>query len=253
MVWRIRLVIDDGNPYYQMALDEALLILRSVNVIPDTLRLYVFNPSSVSIGYFQSLKRTVNIDQTVKLNIPIVRRITGGGAVYHDVNGEITYSLVSTLDRIPHDIAESYRFITMGVVYAAKYLGVNAEFKPVNDVVVDGRKFSGQAQIRRRGTVLQHGTFMYATNLDILASVLRVPQVKLRDKGVSSIRERVTTISEVLGRRVSRSEAIEALKYGFSKALDAELYEDKLKPVEVELAKSLEWKYRSREWLELRP
>jgi len=252
-MWRIRLIIDDGDPHYQMALDEALLTLRSLNVIPDTLRLYVFNPSGITIGYFQSLRRAVNVEKAKELNIPIVRRITGGGSVYHDANGEITYSIVSTLERLPKDVAKSYEFITKGIVYAAEYLGVEAKFIPINDVVIGGKKFSGQAQIRRRNTILQHGTFMYASDLDLLASVLRVPKIKLKAKKVPSIRERVTTVSEALGRRVSREEAIEALKYGFSRALNAELYEDSLRPEEIELAKNLIWKYMSREWLELRP
>jgi len=252
-VWRLRLIVDDGDPYYQMALDEALLILRYVNITPDTLRLYVFNPSAITIGYFQSLSRAVNLERARELGIPIVRRITGGGSVYHDSNGEITYSIVSTLDRIPRDVAKSYEVITKGIVYAAEYLGVEAKFIPINDVVIAGKKFSGQAQIRRRNTVLQHGTFMYATDLDLLASVLRVPKIKLKAKKVPSIRERVTTISEALGRRVTRDETIDALKYGFSKALNAELYEDQLRPEEIELAKNLMWKYKSREWLELRP
>ena len=252
-MWRIRLIIDDGDPHYQMALDEALLTLRSLNVIPDTLRLYVFNPSGITIGYFQSLRRAVNVEKAKELNIPIVRRITGGGSVYHDANGEITYSIVSTLERLPKDVAKSYEFITKGIVYAAEYLGVEAKFIPINDVVIGGKKFSGQAQIRRRNTILQHGTFMYASDLDLLASVLRVPKIKLKAKKVPSIRERVTTVSEALGRRVSREEAIEALKYGFSRALNAELYEDSLRPEEIELAKNLIWKYKSREWLELRP
>ena len=252
-MWCIRLIVDDGDPYYQMALDEALLILRSLNVIPDTLRLYVFNPSGITIGYFQSLRRAVNLEKARERNIPIVRRITGGGSVYHDANGEVTYSIVSTFERIPRDVAKSYEFITKGIVYAAEYLGVEAKFIPINDVIIGGKKFSGQAQIRRRNTILQHGTFMYASDLDILASVLRVPKIKLKDKKVPSIRERVTTVSEALGRRVSREEAIEALKYGFSRALNAELYEAPLRPEEIELAKNLVWKYKSKEWLELRP
>jgi len=247
------LIIDEADPYYQMALDEALLILRSLNVIPDTLRLYVFKPSAITIGYFQSLNRAVNLEKARELNIPIVRRITGGGAVYHDSQGEITYSIVTTVDKVSRDIAKSYEIITRGIIYAAEFLGVKAEFMPINDVVISGRKFSGQAQIRRRNTLLQHGTFMYATNLDILSQVLKVLQIKLRDKKVSSIRERVTTISEALGKYISRDEAIEALKKGFSRALNAVLYESELTVDEIELAKTLTWKYRSEEWLKLRP
>ena len=252
-MWRLRLIIDDGDPYYQMALDEAMLLLRSAGVIPDTLRLYVFNPSAATIGYFQSLSRSINKEFILENKIPVTRRITGGGSVYHDARGEITYAVIAGLERVPRDILESYRFITMGVIYAARSLGANADYVPLNDGVIDGKKFSGQAQTRKRNTLLQHGTFMYNTDLDMLAKILRAPRKKLRDKGVSSIRERVTTVSEVVGRRISREEAVEALIHGFSKALDAELVPGKLTSIELELAKTLRWKYMSWKWIELRP
>ena len=91
---RIRLIIDEGSATYNMAIDEAMLILRGLGVINDTLRLYIFKPSAVTIGYFQSVSRSVNLDFIKKNNIELVRRPTGGGAVYHDSEGEITYSIV---------------------------------------------------------------------------------------------------------------------------------------------------------------
>ena len=250
---RIRLIVDEGSATYNMAMDEAMLLLRGVGAIPDTLRLYVLKPSAVTIGYFQSVSKSVNLDFVRENNIALVRRPTGGGAVYHDSEGEITYAIIASADFVPGDLVNSFKFLASGVVEAARVLGVPAEFKPLNDVVVAGKKFSGQAQLRRLGAVLQHGTFMYGTNLDVLARSLLVPAVKLKDKNISSIKERVTTISEYLGRRVSRVEALEALIKGFKKALNVELIEDTLKESELVLAKSLEWKYTSREWTFLRP
>ncbi len=250
---RIRLIVDEGSATYNMAMDEAMLLLRGVGAIPDTLRLYVLKPSAVTIGYFQSVSKSVNLDFVRENNIALVRRPTGGGAVYHDSEGEITYAVITSADFAPGDLVDSFKFLASGVVEAARVLGVPAEFKPLNDVVVAGKKFSGQAQLRRLGAVLQHGTFMYGTNLDVLARSLLVPAVKLKDKNISSIKERVTTISEYLGRRVSRAEALEALIKGFKKALNVELIEDTLKESELVLAKSLEWKYTSREWTFLRP
>ena len=250
---RIRLVIDEGSATYNMAMDEAMLLLRGLGVIPDTLRLYVFKPSAVTIGYFQSVSKSVNLDYIRSNNIALVRRPTGGGAVYHDFNGEITYAIVMSASSVPTDLVDSFRFLTGGVVEAARILGAPAEFKPLNDVVISGKKFSGQAQLRRLGAVLQHGTFMYRTNLDVLAKSLLAPTIKLKDKKISSIRERVTTISEYLGRELSREEVLEALIKGFSKSLNVEFFEDSPKEVELTLAKSLEWKYMSREWNYLRP
>ncbi len=250
---RIRLIVDEGSAAYNMAMDEAMLLLRGLGVIPDTLRLYVFKPSAITIGYFQSVSKSVNLDFVRENNIALVRRPTGGGAVYHDSEGEITYAVITSADAVPSDSVESFKFLASGAIEAARALGVPAEFKPLNDVVVAGKKFSGQAQLRRLGAVLQHGTFMYGTNLDVLARSLLVPAIKLKDKNTSSIKERVTTISEYLGRKVSREEALEALIKGFKKALNVELIEDSLKEFELALAKSLEWKYASKEWTFLRP
>ncbi len=250
----MRLIIDNGhNGAFNMALDEAMLILRSVNAIPNTLRLYVFKPSTITIGYFQSLSQVVNIDYVRSKGIPVVRRPTGGGAVYHDEFGEVTYSLVLSEDLIPKNIEESFRVITEGVVRAIRYLGAPAEFKPLNDVVINGKKVSGQAQLRRLGVVLQHGTLMYNTDLDVLCNALAPPAPKLREKGIKSIRERVTTVSNYLGRRISKDEVIKALIKGFSDALNAELVPSKLSDAELVLARSLKWKYTSHGWNYLRP
>ncbi len=246
----MRLIIDEGTPFFNMAMDEAMLLLRGINAVEDTLRLYVMKPSAVTIGYFQSLSQSVNLEYVREHGIPVVRRVSGGGSVYHDSLGEVTYAVVLSADLVPKDYLESFRLICEGVVRAARRLGCEANFAPLNDVVAHGRKLSGSAQARKLGALLQHGTFMYATDVDTLANSLRVPGVKYG--GVSTIRKRVITVSECVGRCVSKEEAIEALIEGFAEALDVEFVRGKYSPVELELAKSLEWKYRSREWTALR-
>ena len=243
-----RLLVGEGDAYWNMALDEALLELRREGRSPDTLRLYVFKPSAVTIGYFQKIGEAVDLEYAERAGIPVVRRATGGGSVYHDERGEITYSIATTVDKVPRAIVESYRHICRGLVYALEELGLEAEFVPVNDVVVRGRKISGSAQLRRGRGVLQHGTLMYATDLEILARVLRVPREKLAARGISSIYERVTTASRELGRRVTREEVVEALKKGFERALGVRLVPGSLTGEELELARELVEKYRSREW-----
>ncbi len=252
---RVRLVIDEGPPHYQMAMDEAILLLRGAGVSPDTLRLYVFNPSSVTIGYFQSLRESVNLSYVMEAGIPIVRRVSGGGSVYHDSRGEVTYAVILPASSLPGDYVESFRMICEGVVKAARRLGCNARFEPLNDVVSgSGRKLSGSAQARRLGAVLQHGTFMYATDVGTLARCLSVPRGKYPAQEITkAILDRVTTVSACAGRPIRKDEAIRALKEGFAEALDAELVEGRYLPAELELAKALMWRYRSREWLELRP
>jgi len=250
---RFRLIVGEWDPWMNMAIDEAVMYARGMGAVPDTVRLYVFSPSAVTIGYFQSLSATVNTALAEELGVPVVRRISGGGAVYHDENGEVTYSVVLPEERVPRDFEESFRYITEAVVRAARKLGLPAEYVPLNDVVVEGRKISGQAQARKKGVVLQHGTFMYATDVDRLASLLTPPAAKLADKGVSSIKERVITASQYLGRPVKRDEVIQAFREAFEEVLDAEAVPGKLIPLELDLAKSLRWKYSSEKWLRLRP
>lgn len=246
---KLRLVVDEGTGYYQMAMDEALLYSVVLGATP-ILRLYVFSRPTVTVGYFQKISEVVDLDYASREGIDVVRRPTGGGAVYHDPHGEITYSVVIPEAAAPEDIVESFKFLSSGVVEAARLLSVPAEFVPLNDVVVGGKKFSGQAQLRRFRTILQHGTFMYATDLDRLAEVLRVHGVKLSARG--PVRARVTTISEYLGRRVSKEEAIEVLIEGFRRGLGWDLVEGGYTEVEMRLASDLEWKYKSREWAYLR-
>ncbi len=244
-----RLIIDENNVYRNMAIDEALLILKDRGLTPNTVRLYVFNPSAVTIGYFQRVDDSVNLEFLKANNIDLTRRISGGGSVYHDVNGEITYSVITSISDISYNISESYRIICSGIVNAISEFGLKAEFIPINDVVVGGRKVSGSAQSRRKSALLQHGTLMYGTDLNILANTLKAPKEKLRDHKVTSIFERVTTISRELGRAVGREEVINALIKGFSKALNADFVRGWYTDEEVGLADSLVGKYKSDEWI----
>jgi lipoate-protein ligase A len=173
-----------------MGMDEALLEARARNLIPDTIRFFQFDPSTVSIGYFQSLITQVDLEACGKHGIDLVRRITGGGSVFHDNEGEITYSIVVGANGELLDYTNSYRYICRGIVEALDILGLRAEFKPVNDVLVNGKKISGSAQTRRGGVILQHGTLMYNTNIETLSEILNVSDEKLSDKFVQSVKKR---------------------------------------------------------------
>jgi len=247
---KLRAIIDlEGRDvYWQMAIDEAMLNLRSRGLVPNTLRIYRFKPSAVTIGYFQRIKDAVNLDFLREAGIQYTRRITGGGSVYHDTNGELTYSVVLPVEGALTDVLESYRVICSGLVYALERLGVKAEFAPINDVVVQGRKISGSAQTRRAGHLLQHGTLMYATDLDTLEKALVAPREKLESKGVKSIKERVITLKHVLG-EVDIEALVKALLEGFSKALNAEIVLDELSDKELEEASRIVEKYKSHEWI----
>lgn len=240
--------MDDGSVYWQMSLDEALLTLRATCSAASTVRIYFMKPSAVTIGYFQRLRDSVDLEYAEALGIPVVRRITGGGSVYHDEKGEVTYSIVARVGEVPADAVECFRVVCGGLVRAIGHLGLHAEYKPVNDVVIGSKKVSGSAMIRRGDAILVHGTLMYGTDLEVLSRVLKAPSEKLRDKGVSSIYERVTTLGRELGRRLSRQEVVNALVRGFQEALGVRLVPGELTRAERELAENLVHKYSSREW-----
>jgi lipoate-protein ligase A len=235
----------------QMAIDEAVAIARLRHGTPNTIRLYRWNPSAVSIGYFQSIDKEVNLEACKEYGVDVIRRITGGGAVYHDYNGEITYSLVAPEDeaKIPRDILESYRLICGAIVNGLKELGVDSEFKPVNDIAAGGKKISGNAQTRRHGVVLQHGTVLVDTDIHRMFQVLRVSDAKISDKLIQAVEERVTNLRRYLERDVSFNESRDALVKGFEETLDIELVPGELTEPELQLVKELHIKYSSHEWV----
>lgn len=237
-----------ARPEVQMAIDEAILIARSEGRVEDTVRLYIFKPSSITIGRFQSIEHDVNLKKCKELSIPVVRRITGGGSVFHDEHGEITYSVVIKEDYHPDlkNIEKSYRILASPLVEALKALGTNAQFSGLNDIIANGKKISGSAQTRRGGVILQHGTFMYATRLETLVSVLKVSQKKLLDKGIKSIWQRVTTL-EKENIKMKGREVYELLKSKFFEEFPLE--EGELTNYELELAEKLiEERYGNEKW-----
>ena len=247
MIWR--LVIGKGDVYWNMAVDEAMLVLHDKGLIPNTLRIYIMKPSGVTFGYFQRVEDAINLEFLRSRNMDYTRRITGGGAVYHDMNGEITYSVVAKIDNISWDILESYKIICQGIVYAIEEFGLKAEYRPINDVLVNGKKISGSAQARKKQSLLQHGTLMYNTDLNILSNAIKIPREKMLAHGIKSIRERVTTLSLELGYNPGYKRVVKALINGFKKALNIEFERQKLTHMEIMYAKKLVGKYRSEEWI----
>ncbi|UCE09322.1 MAG: lipoate--protein ligase family protein [Candidatus Thorarchaeota archaeon] len=239
------------SAHMNMALDEAIMRSIQAGHVPPTLRLYRWQPSAVSIGTFQGMTEEVDLEYCKRNGIDHIRRLTGGGAVYHDYGGEVTYSIILPNDHrlVSSDIIESYKILCAGVVKALDILGIDAKFKPINDVVTGGKKISGNAQTRRRSCVLQHGTTLLDLDVEVMFSVLKVPQEKISDKMIEDVRQRVTSVREVLGREVGVDELVVALGDGFGEALGIELVEGELSAAEIELAESLvEEKYGRDEW-----
>jgi lipoate-protein ligase A len=177
-----------------MAIDEAVSLAVGKGESPPTIRLYGWEPSAVSIGCFQSVEEEVDVEACREIGVDIVRRRTGAGAVYHDRDGEITYSVICPLDMVEDDITESYRTICGWIIDALDLLGLRGHFHPINDVMVGGRKISGSAQTRRGGVFLMHGTLLYDLDPGIMFSALKIGKEKLSDKDITEFDERVTCI-----------------------------------------------------------
>ncbi|PIQ77450.1 lipoate--protein ligase [Candidatus Peregrinibacteria bacterium CG11_big_fil_rev_8_21_14_0_20_46_8] len=205
-----------------MAIDEAVLDAVATKTSAPTLRLYGWKPAAISIGYFQSLEEEIDLAACAKSDTEFVRRVTGGGAVLHE--HELTYSIhiPESAALVPNGILESYRAISEGVIKGLAVLGVTAKFVPLNDLIVMNgempQKISGNAQTRKQGVILQHGTILLRVDVEKMFSLLKVPDEKLKGKMIATIKERVTSISHFLGREVGFEEALDAVRTGFAQA-----------------------------------
>ena len=248
--WRL---LDTGvhDAFYNMALDEAMATARSKNLVPNTVRFFRWGPSAVSIGHFQSMEEEVDTAACDERGVDYVRRITGGGAVYHDLEGELTYSMVINEGHrlVSQDIQKTYQTLCSALILGLDSLGIPAEFKPINDILAKGKKISGNAQTRRMGVVHQHGTILLEVDPALMFSLLKVPSEKIRDKLIKAVEERVTSINSCLGRRVGFEELKGALKEGFEKAFGIRLVPGQPIDFENSLAAKLRVeKYATRDW-----
>jgi len=246
--WRL-LQTGFNNAFLNMAIDEAVLINCSRGKVPSTVRFYGWSPPAISIGYFQSLDEEVDLDFCEKIGVDYVRRITGGGAVFHDT--ELTYSIVvpESHSCVPKNIMDSYGRICGAVIKGLGFLGITSSYAPINDIVVDGRKISGSAQTRKMRTVLQHGTVLMGVDVDRMFSLLMVPNEKIRDKLISDVKQRVTSIKNVLGKEIVFDDVAVSMKKGFEEEFDVELVEGTLTDGETALAKKIENdRFSSKDW-----
>jgi len=244
MKWRV-IPLEYHNAFMNMAIDEAISESVALGRSPPTIRIYGWFPSAVSIGYFQSMDDEVDIWKCRDLGINVVRRRTGGGAVYHSNKGGITYSVIGPLYLFPKNIIESYKMICDWVIGGLSYLGIKAKFAPINDIIVNGKKISGNAQTRRKNVLLQHGTVLYSVNAKRMFSVLKVPDKKIKDKLIKLVNERVTSILDHI--TVSKEEAYDKLLKGLIEGKEIEMA--KLSQKEMERAMELSKKrYSSTDW-----
>lgn len=244
MKWRL-VDFEYWSGAMNMGIDEAVSEAVAADRGPPTIRFYGWRPSAVSIGCFQALREEVDYPECVRLGIDVVRRRTGGGAVYHSEEGEITYSVICHEASMPDDIDKAYRLICGYLVKALDDLGLDAAFSPINDVLVAGKKISGSAQTRRGGAFLQHGTLITDLDAATMFKVLKVSKEKMSGRPYADPAARVTSLRNF--GIASRQKVLQALRAAFTS--DKEWTEGGWTEQELKRARHLaEQRYSSKEW-----
>lgn len=244
-----------------MALDEAMLRARIRDAAPPTIRFFSWNPPTVSLGYGQRLDVRINVDACREVGVGLVRRPTGGSAIYHDtLEREVTYSVVARVGDFEGsgDLLETYRWIGAGLTAGLRRLGVAAEMVPVKrsdplappafcfartgsyEIEVGGKKLVGSAQRRQAGAFLQHGSVLLGAD---------VAPLRLLFPGEGDPLAGMTTLEAELRRRPTFDETIEALAAGFRETHGLDLVAGGLTRDEEQLTERLvRAKYGTESW-----
>jgi lipoate---protein ligase len=248
--WRLVDVEYRDDPFMNMSVEEAIPRAVGGGEVPNTVRFW-HNSNTIVLGCFQSALLEVNFEACKETRTSVVRRFTGGGAVYHD-EGNLNYaiSLKKGHPLVPNaDLQLVFKKLSEGAVEGLQSLGVNAEFQPINDIQVEGKKVSGAAGSIRWGTVFHHGCILVASDLAILGRVLNVPQAKLADRHVASVQKRVTTIRDELGKDVTTKDVRDGIVRGIEHSYNVRLEEGPLTKSELSTAKELyDTKYSKPAW-----
>ncbi len=267
-----RLIIDSPKTGSEnMAVDEALMYSVKNGESPPTIRFYSWNPPCVSIGYFQKLDQEVDSVVCDKLGYDIVRRPTGGRAVLH--NHELTYSVIVGEDHpmIPNEITKAYKILSQGLLNGVKLLGLHASLteQAINssktgsaacfdapswyELVVEGKKIIGSAQVRKEGILLQHGSIPMTFNSKSLLQVLNFSSQDTRNRTEKILSKKAGGIQELAPEELKDSLTMDnitsSLITGFEQALNITLAEKTLSDVEkMQIEQLIDNKYGSDNW-----
>ena len=179
------------DPRINLAIEE--YALNNLNV-DEGLLLFYINQPSIIIGRNQNTIEEINTDYVDEKEIIVVRRLSGGGAVYHDL-GNLNFSFLTVDDG---DNFQNFKKFTQPVVDALKNMGIDSELSGRNDILANGRKISGNAMFSKNGRMFSHGTLMFDANIDEVVNALRPKKEKIESKGIKSVRSRVTNVIEML-------------------------------------------------------
>ena len=209
--WRF-LDLSFGNAFDNMALDEALAVGAAKGTSPPTIRLYKWKPSAVSFGYYQRMSDAFNAEKCKELGVDCVRRLTGGASVYHDFQGDVTYSVTAPEALVPKGLLDSYSLVCSALMKALSSQGIHSSIGNSNDLMVKGRKVSGNAQTRRDGYFLQHGTIIYDFDPELNLELLTLE--KPSKERIESLKSRVASVRE-LNPSATQAGVVKAIKSSF--------------------------------------
>ncbi|MFQ6124902.1 MAG: DUF116 domain-containing protein [Candidatus Heimdallarchaeota archaeon] len=248
--WRL---LDTGHrtAAENCALDQSILKARSLNLIPNTLRILQFRPTCVLIGYHQSLSQEVRVNYCKQHGIHMNRRITGGGAIFFDethLGWEVFADKNDPI--IPIQLNRLYEKMCNCVIRGLKELGISASFRPKNDIEIDGRKISGTGGTEIGDVILFQGTLLTDLDIKSMMRALRVPIKKLSDKEILSIKDRVTSLKAQLGYLPPIQDIKDALANGFKKELGICLSKSHLSKSELKLFYKILPKFISTRWID---
>ncbi|MFC5588781.1 lipoate--protein ligase [Sporosarcina soli] len=232
------------DPRINLAIEE--YALKTMDIDKDSYLLFYINEPSIIIGRNQNTVEEIDTDYVDTNGIHVVRRLSGGGAVYHDL-GNLNFSFITKDDG---ESFRNFKKFTEPVVQALAEMGVNAELLGRNDILVEGRKISGNAQFSTNGRMFSHGTLMFDTEIERVVKALKVRKDKIESKGIKSIRSRVANISEFLEEPMTieqfRMEILKSIFGGEEKIQYMELTEDdwtKIRELSAERYANWDWNY----------
>ncbi len=254
--WRyIPLSVNDG--FTNMAIDEAILASRMKGAVPNTVRLYQWQPSTVSIGMHQSVKLEVDEPEIARRGFQLVRRISGGGAVLHAEGREITYAVVARVQDLLRGnpgtrakVEAIYETILRVIQRTVSRLSLPAAPGVIHcpALLVDGKKISGNAQCIKSNYVLQHGTILLSVDPEEMYSVLLPPDGVTKGRMVRSVKAKVAGLGDYMGRPIIPRDFEVKFVESFSEVVGITLFEGKLAPEEEAALAALRDKHASTKW-----
>ncbi|MBB6446064.1 lipoate--protein ligase [Bacillus benzoevorans] len=232
-----------NNPQINLAIEEYILTHLDIH---ESYLLFYINAPSIIIGRNQNTIEEINTEYVENNGVTVVRRMSGGGAVYHDL-GNLNYSFITKDEG--NSLQDNFKKFTGPVIQALRKLGANAELMGRNDIEMDGRKVSGTAQFATGGRMYTHGTLLLNSNLDNVGKALKPRKEKIESKGVKSVRARVGNISEFIEQPMTVEEFRQFILKSVFEEEGGEIKEYVLKDADWEKINEISrHKYQTWEW-----